>query len=85
MIHMVTGPGAMPDALSALQAGDILVCLDQAIHALPKGPWLTPVYVLATDVMTPKAIPDGVHVLEMSAFVHVVAEHGPTRTWSDRA
>ena len=47
MIHMVTGPGAMPDALSALQAGDILVCLDQAIHALPKGPWLTPVYVLA--------------------------------------
>lgn len=85
MIHMVTGPGAMPDALSALQAGDLLICLDQSITALPKGPWLTPVYVLASDATRPQALPDGVGVLEMSAFVHIVAEHGPTRTWSDRA
>lgn len=85
MIHLITGPGAVSAAFAAADSGDILVCLDQAIAALPQGPWAHPVYVLETDAGSPESLPTGVTVLPMGSFVHVVAEHGPTRTWSDRA
>lgn len=85
MIHLITGPGSVPAAFAAAESGDILVCLDQAIVALPPRPWTHPVYLLDTDASCPEGLPEGVTVLTMGTFVHVVAEYGPTRTWSDRA
>jgi len=84
MIHMITGPGALPDALQAMQPGDIGICMDQSVNALPDGPWPCPIFVLDSDPIHRERLPDGVEIMEMGTFVHVVAAYGPTRTWSDR-
>ncbi|MGA0840325.1 MAG: hypothetical protein ACO3P1_10570 [Pseudomonadales bacterium] len=83
MLFMVSNAEALPSCLNTAAVDDVVLLLDQAVHAVDCGvsPGAVRLYVRAADWPVDRGCPEGLRVIDDAGFVDLVTMHAVVIAW----